>query len=57
MTLDTLLLLQRILDSQQMFVGAPDFEATAMAVLVAKAELRQAIEDATRWADGQSERI
>ena len=44
MTLDTLLLLQRILDAQQMSVGDPDFEVMAPLVLSAKDELRQAIE-------------
>ncbi len=44
MTLDTLLLLQRILDAQQMSVGDPDFDVMAPLVLAAKEELRQAIE-------------
>lgn len=48
MTLDTLLLLQRVLDAQQMSVGDPDFDSLAPIVLAAKEELRQAIEAASR---------
>ena len=45
-TLETLLLLQRVLDAQQMSVGDPDFDSLAPIVLAAKEELRQAIETA-----------
>ena len=47
MTLDTLILLQRILDAQQMSVGDSDFDSLAPIVLAAKEELRQAIEAAS----------
>ncbi len=43
MTLETLLLLQRCLHSQQMTVGDPQFPATARQVLVALDELETAI--------------
>ena len=46
MTLETLLLLQHLLENQQLNVGADDFDETVIAVLAAKAELRQAIETA-----------
>ncbi len=43
MTLETLLLFQRLLNGQVLQVGDPDFEATAKAVLAAKAELADAL--------------
>ena len=43
LSLDTLLLLQRCLDAQQMVVSDPEFEATALAVIRAKRELAEAI--------------
>ena len=47
MTLETLLLLQRVLDAQQLHVGDPDFDSLAPIVWAAKEELRQAIEAAS----------
>lgn len=41
---ETLQLLQRLLDAQQLSVGDPDFDVVARAVSTAKAELRRAIE-------------
>ena len=46
MTLDTLMLLELILCAQQLHVGDSGFDEMAQRVLVAKAELRQAIETA-----------
>ena len=43
MTLETLLLLQRLLDAQQLHVGDPEFAETAKAVLKAKEELAIAL--------------
>lgn len=46
MTIETLLLLQRCLDGQQLVVGDLNFEAMAEATLRAKRELRDAIAEA-----------
>lgn len=46
MSLATLLLLQSILKSQQLGVGAPDFIETAQKVTLALAELEKAIAEA-----------
>lgn len=52
LSLETLLLLLRCLDAQQMQVGDPEFEETAERVLVAKRELRAVIDDATSASAG-----
>ncbi len=47
MTLETLLLLQRLLDAQQLQVGDPEFAETVKAVLKAKKELAAALANTT----------
>ena len=47
MTIETLLLFQRLLDAQQLDVGDPDFAATVKLVLKAKEELAAALAKAS----------
>ena len=47
MTTQTLLLFQRLLDAQQLFVGDPDFAETIKVVLQAKEELAAALAKAS----------
>lgn len=47
MTLQTLLLLKRCLQAQQLAVGAPDFPAVAAETLEALKELDEAIAEAS----------